>query len=94
MGLDTRNPPRRAGGQALEVPFRGYPESRFPEPGRERKSRFCRNTYVSADPNFRCFWPSGDPKTAFLIAPEGVLGRNVKIVKTKLASVFTLLKPV
>ena len=47
--------------------------------GGERKSHFCRNTYVSADPFFCRFGPSERPKTPLALAPEGVEGSNVKM---------------
>jgi hypothetical protein len=64
-----------------------------PRTGRERKSHIRRNTYVSADPIFWRFGPSGGPKTAFSLAPEGVEGSNVKMGKTILYSVFIVLAP-
>ena len=47
--------------------------------GGERKSHFCRNTYVSADPFFCRFGPFGRPKTPLALAPEGVERSNVKM---------------
>ena len=58
--------------------------------GGERKSRFCRNTYVSADPIFDRFGASGRAKTALALAPEGVERSNVKMGKGFLCSFLCL----
>ena len=57
-----------------------------PSFGGERKSTFCRTTYVSAAPIFRPFGASERAKTALALAPEGVARSNVKMGKGFLCS--------
>ena len=49
----------------------------------ERKSHFSKTTYVKFDTPKPVFGGLGGPKTAFLIAPEGVAVQNVKMGKIK-----------
>jgi hypothetical protein len=49
----------------------------------ERKSHFCKTTYVKLHTPKRLFGGLGEPKTVFLIAPEGVEDQNVKMGKIK-----------
>jgi hypothetical protein len=49
----------------------------------ERKSHFCKNTYVNLRAQNTSFCPLGRSKTALALAPEWVARRNVKMGKTK-----------
>jgi hypothetical protein len=89
-GLPTRRAFLRARrAHAKPVPI--FPKKFFPANSvltailaGERKSQFRKTTYVNLHTPKPVFGGLAGPKTAFLIAPEGVEDQNVKMGKTNL----------